>query len=352
MAGENKSDNRNWDRLSLFNENTWKEAGHESTTVVPNDKSLSNGHSVIKIMPNFTYYDKDRSDLEPIIGVLLKNVSFSVNSEWQEMGVPKIPSVLGVAANAMNSFDLGVLGGSGEFGAVWKSKKLWRKSGDLKINPDFRVVDWHGDGEPLRSAIQIVKYCLPGNKNSDLNSMLKKLEATAKLTTSEIAKGINSKLENAKKIATNTSSKGVIGTLQEGVSHLESVSDTIMDDIHDVYTLKDAPPPLKVQIGQFFYHPDMILESVSFDFSRELSMFGPLYVDIKLDLVSRKILNGIKDVGIAEPKNLTSRVEIQTGSSVLVDVGKDTLKRAEDIYGTVKDKVLETTNKIKRKGRI
>jgi len=80
--------------------------------------------------------------------------------------------------------------------------------------------------------------------------------------------------------------------------------------MHDIITLKKAPPPVRIQIGQYFYHPDMIIKNANFTFSKEVSDLGPLFVDVILSLETRKIMSGIRDVGFVEVDKLASRVRV------------------------------------------
>lgn len=66
----------------------------------------------------------------------------------------------------------------------------------------------------------------------------------------------------------------------------------------DYFKLRAAPTPVRVRIGNFFFHEDMIIESVSFDFSKEMTKNGPLYVDISMSLSSRTVITSLKDVGL------------------------------------------------------
>lgn len=301
LFGNSIPKSTDWNKYSVFNENSWKEAGVESTTV-KSKQAIENGHSVISILPNMRFYRLARSSDptfdEGITGVMLSPVSYNIDSEWQSMGIPKVP-ILGGVLGAIEGFagDASVLAGSGELGAVYKSKKLWRKSGYLNISPEFRIVDWDGNGAPLKQALRIARYALPGMVDSELNK-----------TAIKITQYLNGLADTV---------VDSIGSMTNDVLDATHVGkENVMEDLHDFLTLKDAPPSVSLQLGQYFYHDDMVIDSVNFSFSNEVSEMGPLYVDVKLSMSSRKIMNGLNDVGIGEIGKLSmSRVEVDYGTA-------------------------------------
>lgn len=335
--------NNKWNTLSMFDENTWTKAGFSYTSdgsvkgsEIDSSSPMMDGTQIIKIEPNFYYYKRERNDLQAILGVMLKPISFSINSEWTPMGVPKVP-VLGGVVDFMNQNNVGAMMGSGEFGAVYSSKKLWKKSGDLTISPEFRIVDWNGNGEPIRAAQQIAKYALPGKVDSKLNEGLEKIKQHVKEWSQKGVNKADRTLEDSKTQPGNEgqASQALNETTSDAVNRLYSISENVLDDIDDIFKLKNAPPPLIVQIGQYFYHPDMVLTSVGFDFSKEVSKYGPLHVDVKLELVSRKILSGIGDIGV-RPARQSKRVQVDGAESVareITDMGKRVILTQDNING-------------------
>jgi hypothetical protein len=222
-----------------------------------------------------------------------------------------------LASSFIDTFsNASALAGGGDLGSVWLSKKLWRRNGDLKISPRFKIVDWDGTGRPLRFALDLVKYCVPGQTSvsTELEKSINELRIdveqglnTAGKATTDSLNGFKDLNDKKKNTGINLANQFVAGARKRATT----VSNNILDDLHDVITLKDAPPPVKVQIGQYFYHPDMVIRSVSFDFSKEVSERGPLYVDVTLDVVTRKHVRGLKDVGFVEVGKMASRVDIR-----------------------------------------
>ena len=69
-------------------------------------------------------------------------------------------------------------------------------------------------------------------------------------------------------------------------------------DKNDLYTLRSSPVPVKVEIGNFFKNDDMVITNCSFNFSKEMTRNGPLFVKIDLDLSTRMILTSMDSVGL------------------------------------------------------
>jgi len=298
-----------FEEITLFNPLSWQGSGLTKENENSESK-IAKGHSVIKITPNHYFYARNRNDLTPIIGVTTEGVSIGIESEWTVLNFPSVPAFFG---------DASILAGGGELGSVYMSKKLWRKNGYLRMSPKFRIVDWDGTGKPLFSAFQLSKLTLPGKQNSVGNKIEelenKVIDGGEKLAViaSEKAKKLNNKAQNKTEGTSLEWGAGFFGNNIEAATKAISnraatINKNLLEDAHDYITLKNAPPPVIVQIGQYFYHPDMIITNVNFEFSLEVSEAGPLYVDITLDMSSRKIMSGINDIGFTEEPNL-NRIE-------------------------------------------
>jgi len=272
------------------------------------------GFNLISIRPNLSKWSayhrgKDDAKIKAafaamnkiITGVMTSEFSYSLSSEWETIQTP------------LSLIDLGILGdifvaaGGGEMGAVYKSKKLWKRSGYLTITPKIRVIDVNGDGLPLIVTKLLLSFC------TAMTGTFEDKAHDVENTIKEAARGLNDdsirRAEKAQKDAnTNTGMKKlgnqvhVVGEeiLQIGLA----AADTYVDGISDAFSLKVAPPPLIVEIGRIFKHDDMVLTDVSFTFSQENTINGPMYVDIDLTLTTRKIINGIDDTGMTGTNNV------------------------------------------------
>ena len=297
-----------YEDVSLFNQQSWQGAGQ--TKENEQDGGLAIGHSVIKIMPNYELYKLDRNDFTAVVGVTQVKVSIGLESEWASLNYPAIPKFFNT---------LSVLGGGGEIGSVYMSKKLWRKNGFISMTPTFRVVDWNGTGKPLMAALQVSKLCLPGIPSS-LATMIngaeeKEINAVDGLSENVI-KASKTFKDSIKKITKGTAYEAAGDLIGNGIESTgkavggrsSTINRNIVEDAHDLITLKDAPPPVMVQISNYFFHPDMIITNANFEFSQEVSDVGPLYVDITLEMSTRKRVSGINDIGFTDTVNV-QRVE-------------------------------------------
>jgi len=303
-----------FEEITLFNQQSWQGAGQ--TKENEQDSGLATGHSVIKIVPNYELYKLDRNDFTPVVGVTQGKVRIGIESEWTSLNYPAIPKFFNTVS---------VLAGGGDLGSVYMSKKLWRKNGYITMSPTFRVIDWNGTGKPLLAALQVSKFCLPGIP-SKLATMINGGEETEIDVVDGLSKTASDESKNYKdKMKTKNRNsiqdlydKFVTKTLDFTAKSIggraSTVNRNLVEDFHDLITLKDAPPPIRIQISNYFYHPDMIITNASFEFSQEVSDVGPLFVDITLDLSTRKIMSGINDIGFTDTATNTQRVVIAGNS--------------------------------------
>ena len=71
---------------------------------------------------------------------------------------------------------------------------------------------------------------------------------------------------------------------------------------------------VSVTIGQFFYNPSMVITGVNFQFSKQMTKAGPLFVNATIDLSTRKILTDLEDVGLILPSGAHKRYK-ETGGA-------------------------------------
>lgn len=220
----------------------------------------------------------------PVYGVLISDFTYSLQSEWEAVQLPAILD--------MRSFaDLAVIDGHGEIGAVTRTQKYWKRSGDIKISPTFRILDVDGDGRALHY----------------VNMLL--LMSTSVASKEMVTNG-NQMLTDASSLVLGAteSIKNVMGF--DKTSPLGSFAENYIDisgkaiskliaNATDYNTLRSAPPPVDVQIGKIFSHQDMVITDVSVVFSKECTEAGPIYADVTLQLASRKIIEDINSVGLA-----------------------------------------------------
>lgn len=243
------------------------------------------------------------NSLYTVKGLLTDNLSLSIDAKWEATGLidaitsnpilstiyPYITMFAG-AAGIANPSNVGI-----------STRKIYTSSGYLEFDIKFRVVDWQGTGEPIKAAFILSTMCLPTNTKS--MSAGQTIDAAGNLVISEL----NKVLSLAKKVGINPSAAigGVDdlmnllgGAVKElggtAVETVESASSTLKNFISNYFQNQEflviaaSPSPVTVEIGQYFRHPDMVVQSVKMDFSRQITSAGPLYSDFTVNVSSRQ----------------------------------------------------------------
>ena len=284
------------ERKSLFTVNSWTSASNLNST------DMDNGYGVVKIVPLTNFYRKEgsRKDLQDIVGVLQDKLSFAIDSTWvamDELSIPLVSDITKGLAGAISDTKSAL--GGGQAGAVYKSKKIWQRSGYLNLILKMRIVDWYGNGDPLLQTKRLLQYCVNGLE-------IKKLEIdpnnAAEYVGADVVANLTSASDRVDAAAQSLSDKIAIEALLRNIS----------EDASDLILMKDSPVPVSVQVGKYFQNDDMVIENVSPTFSSEVSEYGPLHVDLEIKLSSRKLIDGIYDIGLKVPEmsgSGTSRVK-------------------------------------------
>ena len=313
---------------SLFTVDSYKSA-------IGDEKN--NGYAVIKIIPdNMRSLSKD-FDLG-IIGIIQNPIKFNVTAEWEQMGgitglLPRLPIGIQTLGKGINS--LANVGGFADLGSVYASRKIYKKSGYLDITADLKIVNWNDDGSPYKSVILISTLLLPDSTmgREGLSIAKKYIEEESikiagalkrgyDVTKSGIIEGMNqidkiTGKPNNFLPATHYKelTEGVINFMEQTADRMGAkIGDSVknftnstigqqlikntMEELEDYVTLRSSPSTVTVEVGNFFKKRDMILTDASFEFSKEMTKSGPLYVDVHLTISSRKILGDVTDLGV------------------------------------------------------
>jgi len=289
---------------SIFNELSYKAAVGDDT---------KNGYAVVRIKPNSKRVGADSEDIA-ITGIIDQDgggVSFDIPINWttlSEVAGSIVPNGISNFIDTANK--VGVTGGVAEVGAAYSSKQIYTKSGYLAVRVNMTVVDWDGDGTPIAAARLLSTYCMPVYVG-DLITLMK--DATDKIATSENAvglvvgaiksgsEGISSTLgsivQKGKGVATNLVGKDIVSNSGQIANNIVK---TLSDDLDDLVTLRSSPVPVTLTISNYFEHPDMIIKTLSYTFSKECTINGPLYVKFDISLSSRKVMVEPKDNGLVQ----------------------------------------------------
>ena len=146
--------------LSMLTKTSWKYAGGGGATSSPD-----NGYGAISIEVDPDVKGTFNRSIPKIYGVLKDPLSMAIESIWTTMdavNVPFVSTIVGAVGEITQG--VGEVLGGGEMGSVWKSKQVWQRSGYLHLTISFTVVDWNGNGDPLKAARHAWLYATPGPK--------------------------------------------------------------------------------------------------------------------------------------------------------------------------------------------
>lgn len=290
-----------------------------------------NGYAVVRITPTIARNGENELD-STITGVLNSDqggFNFNIEANWEPMGgfaqsvLPDALSKLSPLYDNVNA--LAQLGGNAKMGVSYASKLIYQQSGYLTINIPLMIADWRGIGQPLMSAMLLSYYMLPSkNKNninqkdtiSNLTTWLKeqlknnKVDSAAATVLKNLLVGSAGFVEGAaldfgalaKKYNDQIVSFDKSGTLAAGEATAAASFGTGVSNgvggINDMYTLRSSPSPVQVEIGEYFKNTDMVITNIKFEFSKEITRMGPLFLKVDLALSTRQIMVGIDDTGL------------------------------------------------------
>lgn len=295
-----------------------------------------NGYAVLKITPEWIRSGGDMvDDLDyQIVGIIQNPLKFSVNAEWGEMG--GVTGLLPFNLTNNNFVQTGQqifsdinkrvnMAGFSDLGAVYASRRVYKKSGYLDINAEMKVVDWNGVGAPIKTAIVLSRLLLPDSRyGEDINNKVKEhiydpLMDYAYKKGSQVVGVAKHAYKEGKKIGYGLGMDGAIDffedTTTEGIRILDDVGKktkklflenggrstsrnfllNTKQNLSDYYTLRSSPSTVQLDVGNYFTRRDMIITGATFEFSKEITRNGPLYVDVNLSFSSRTIMTD--DIG-------------------------------------------------------
>jgi len=257
-----------------------------------NDETYFNasvdGPYSIRIAPTGGRAFTETPDIE-IVGILKNNINFNVAAEWSTLGLDSMVSDLMGNNPILNAIQKGGsalarTGGTSLTAAGLVTKKFYKGGGGyLSIQPEFRVLDWENTGEVWAQFLALMTSVLPrSHRNIKIADFLNDIKD--KSPDSIAAMIIKYGGEAFRKVATGALGESVGGDLSDNFQH--SLSELGEGSLN----LTESPSPVSVQIGNWFKHDDMVIESVSFDMSDKMTTDGPLFMDVSLTLSSREAM--------------------------------------------------------------
>jgi len=304
---------------SVFNQGTWAAAvgkdGHP-------------GYAVVRITPNSSRLGiggagggQDPS-IKGVFDFEKGTFGFGVEANWTSLGDIGSTLLPGASTGVKGIFEKinagSNLAGAAEIGSGLASQLIYQKSGHLEIKIPMMIVDWDGNGQPILSSLLLARYCLPSfilNGKNIAEKGIEKIaeslkEAIGKENVDQITKLTDQLksfgkegVELAKKVGAtiDEATGGIAADAVEVLGDLTKSTIENIGDVSDAYTLRSSPSDVSVEIGQFFVNRKMVITSVNFEFSKEMTRWGPLYVNIDITLKSRRILTSLNDIGLQLP---------------------------------------------------
>lgn len=207
-----------------------------------------------------------------IKGILKENFSISTEANYDN-----IFSVSDKFEGARKVLDFSM--GSSFLNTGQWTRKYYKGGSYMKITPKFRVVDYEGNNDPLVAAFILMNSSLPTSGKYD--TVLDDLVQMSSEQILERFKG--SALKLGQKI--EDAGKGLVAGDFAGtaIAGLRGLKDLLTG------ALGNSPNPVSVKVSNFFSWDEMVIDSVNVEFSKEMTMWGPLYVDIDAVLSSREV---------------------------------------------------------------
>lgn len=246
-----------------------------------------------------------------IQGLLINPLKFNINAKWETLGMLETITNNKLLKGFYDYYTTitGMAGYADPTNLGLSSEKIYKNSDYLEFSANFRVIDWQGTNEPIKTAFILASTCLPVAKEGmNLSQLVDNIVNKLALSTVEgfIKFVTNNANDITKDKATdifNTVSKttnGVkdfilnsSGKLLEGVTKmLPPEARKVTDMVEDPYffILASSPVPISVQVGTYFSHDDIVVLSTNITLSEQCSEVGPLYADFDMSFSSRRAL--------------------------------------------------------------
>lgn len=275
---------------SIFDKNVFNQ---ESYSKMVND---SNGQYKIVITPT-SLRQSGMVDVK-VKGVLTEEVSFNFQAEYDTFGFGGLISNSKWLELAYKSLMMPLrYQGRNLDNAGIVTEKFYVKSGYLKINPTFKVVDWVGNNMPLKAALALISYCLPQREQSLTDVKQRLIDAAQQFAAEAKIPGVEEVVEigGASINVVSDVISSTINSLTNPITNNANIGSTatkaLGDAVDNGFILTSSPTPVSVSIGNWFYNGNMIIEDVNVKFSKEMTKSGPLSVDISLQMSSKEALS-------------------------------------------------------------
>ena len=220
-----------------------------------------------------------RSQMKSIEGILLEPFTYSIESIWDTLQTPFDTGIADIAGSVSSAL------GMGSIGSAFTNKKYWKHSGYLTLSPKFRIYDTYGNGHLPQVAAMLSLYCV-----SDIE-----------LLSPNFVQNIGTWARDIQEASFGGAGSEEPDELSDSERlrySLRQMLGSYFKDVDSFLKLQAAPPPMVVRIGKIFGGDEMLCTNVNFEFSREYSHAGPLWLDVTMEMTSRTIIRSGNDMGI------------------------------------------------------
>jgi hypothetical protein len=270
---------------NLFNDETYLKA--------------KNGPYSIRITPNNSRVFSGNKDIA-VIGIMKNNINFGATANWEtfsELVSGIIPNNSIIDAIKDTATNMATLGGAGLVNAGLVTKKFYKGGGGyLSISPEFRLLDWDNSGKVWEQFMALIALVLPRTDSSvKISEILEKISEPGSI----IGQGVEFFKKAGQQI--ETAARTMVGdkSVDLGIHGLEEIGEGSL-------MLTESPSPVSVQIGNWFSHDNMVVDSITFDMSDKMTENGPLFMDVALQLSSREAMvlgkDGVNGMNVGNTK--------------------------------------------------
>lgn len=244
-----------------------------------------------------------------LVGVLQEPISITMDPEWDVLNLasivsnfPKLESLFNMAMVPAAAAGVSV----NNAGLV--TEKYFVKGSYVQIETTFKIVNWDNSAQPLKAAFLLMNLCTPT-----------KMYGT---TVGEVKNLLKEQLQNIGERVLGEKGTEKVGATLGGIADIVKDSFNTMEskltkenpkiwkkgrkEINEgSFMLTNSPPDVYVRIGNYFEHPEMIVENVNVEFSKQMTKTGPLFANIKCTLSSKTmpVLGGEDKYSIGLKRN-------------------------------------------------
>jgi len=210
-----------------------------------------------------------------VVGIMTNKLALSLQASWETL--ISTDGFFGGIQKAMGAAGYSVFNAG-----IW-TRKFYKGGSYLSFSPSFRIIDWHGEGNVITSARLLLSKTAPKWAGQ------RKQNQFDKYTTNES----NSKLSAEQRI-------------NRGKDFLDAARDVLTSGKNTLknFSLSKAPSPVYVEVSNYFKQANMIIESVSVEFSEEMGPKGPLMGDFSVTLssIEATTANDIGLINVTKPR--------------------------------------------------